>query len=141
MDWLTHLGKHVDSLPPDLPHGGVETLFPPGEAEGESNPFYIASLDGSWEARLGDDGSLETIFLYARNGAFLPKPLHVTQSRSEVRAALGVPSRSGEGSKDPVLGDTGPWDRFDSASASIHVEYASDGAIGMVTLMRPGAAP
>lgn len=141
MDWLTLLGNKADSIPPDLPHCGIETLFSPGEAHGEENPLTVVAIDGSWEARLGDDRSIQTIFLHPQHGATLPFPLHTSQFRSDVRAALGEPTRSGEGGMIPVLGTSRRWDRYDSEAASIHIEYLDDGSISMLTLMTPTAVP
>jgi hypothetical protein len=141
VDWLSILGKSPDSIPPELTHRGVETEFPPGEIDGEENALVMVAVDGSWEARLGDGGLVETIFLYPQHGAVLPLSLQPSHSRPEVRALLGEPSGSGGGIRVPVLGEVGPWDRFDSDTASVHVEYSDSGLISMVTLMTARAAP
>ncbi len=41
-----------------------------------------------------------------------------------------------------VLGQYGPWDRFDKPSHSIHIEYELEAdRIKMITLMRPDMVP
>lgn len=62
--------------------------------------------------------------------------------RSEVMAKLGVPSKSGVGLRDPILGEYGAWDRFSRAGHAIHIEYRVDvDRIRKVTWMREDVVP
>lgn len=65
-----------------------------------------------------------------------------SSSRGDVLIRFGVPSKSGSARTDPILGEYGPWDRFDEARHSIHIEYQPNAdRIRRVTLMRAGAVP
>jgi hypothetical protein len=90
-------------------------------------------------------GRIETIFVYVRGkGDFFPfrgelsKGLLANDSREQVLARLGPPTRSG--CADPA--GRWPWDRYDSDKLCLHLSYA-EGGIGlwMVTLMAPDIAP
>ena len=62
--------------------------------------------------------------------------------RQEVRDHMGVPSKSGEGFVDPVLGEYGGWDLFPRPGYAIHVEYRSGrDEVRMITLMRDDVVP
>jgi hypothetical protein len=67
-------------------------------------------------------------------------PFHLR--RDEVLARFGLPSKSGKGFTDPILGDFGPWDRFQGPGYTVHFQYkvASD-SIEKITLMRNDVVP
>ncbi|CAN5133636.1 hypothetical protein BH11PSE2_BH11PSE2_16870 [soil metagenome] len=65
-----------------------------------------------------------------------------SSTQCEMLERFGVPSNSGGGFKDPVLGDFGAWDRYSKTKYSIHIQYrAGDDRIALVTLMRADAVP
>jgi hypothetical protein len=65
-----------------------------------------------------------------------------SSSRSEVLDMLGKPAKVGAARKDAILGEYGPWDRFDEAGYSIHVEYQPHAdRIRKITLMRADVVP
>lgn len=93
----------------------------------------------------GEDEIIHTIFLYADERGGFREPLFeiaLSLSRDEVLAHFGAPSKSGSGTSDPILGEFGPWDRFERPGLAIHVEYrpGSD-AIRLITLMRSDVVP
>jgi len=62
--------------------------------------------------------------------------------RGDARSRYGIPSAQGAGMRDPILGDYGPWERFDREGFVLHLEYTLDGtALKMVTLMALDAVP
>lgn len=63
-------------------------------------------------------------------------------SRSQVRANLGEPEKSGEERVHAILGRHGAWDRFELSQYVLHMEYQVGAeSIAMVTLMKKGSAP
>ncbi|MNY27757.1 hypothetical protein D3C86_1616840 [compost metagenome] len=65
-----------------------------------------------------------------------------SSTRSDVVDRVGAPSKRGGGLKDPILGDFGPWDRFELGPHSLHVEYQPDAdRLKLVTLMRADVMP
>ncbi len=68
----------------------------------------------------------------------LSRGLLVGDSREEVLAKLGPPTRSGYA--DPT--DRWPWDRYDSERLCLHNTYAESGnGLRKVTHMAPDVAP
>ena len=62
--------------------------------------------------------------------------------RVEVLAHYGTPSKSGERVSHPILGDFGPWDRFQWLEYTVHVQYKVDSdGIERITLMRNDVVP
>jgi hypothetical protein len=88
---------------------------------------------------------IRTIFMYYGDDRVFEEglaDLPVSLSQSEVRAYLGAPSKSGGLIVDPILGSIGPWDRFATPEASIHIEYNADAdSIKKVTLMQQRVTP
>ena len=90
----------------------------------------------------GDDEAIDTIFIEADNLDRDLLGIPFSWSRKDVLSRFGVPSKSGVARTDPYLGEYGPWDRFDEADHSIHIEYqAHADRIRRVTLMRASAVP
>ncbi len=98
----------------------------------DSQPFEII-CDGSER--------ISAIFLHqGANEQLSPVPMR--SARHEVAERLGVPTKSGAALRDPILGHQGPWDRFESNSQTIHVQYQVDAdEICLVTLIRPDMVP
>ena len=87
------------------------------------------------------DERIRTIFVHrSYHGELSPVPMNAR--RAEVLALLGVPTKRGDALHDPILGDQGPWDRFDTSTYSIHVQYQVHAdKIDLVTLMRADVVP
>jgi hypothetical protein len=91
------------------------------------------------------DDRVRTIFLERKDderfGVDLTD-LPLSLSREGVRDHLGAPFKSGGLINDPILGDFGPWDRFDNAEHLVHVEYHKESdRIRMITVMSADWAP
>jgi len=90
-----------------------------------------------------EDESVRSVFLEAEQHAgTLLSEVPFTSSREQVLSRFGTPSKSGERVSDPILGDFGPWDRFQGPDYTVHVQYRveSDG-VEKITLMRNDVAP
>jgi hypothetical protein len=119
-----------------------------GDAD-EEGPDWLSNQPDGYQVRLGCGGRIEVIFFYVRPAegfaAFtgeLAHGLSPRHGRAEVRRRLGTPSRSGEAYDSRALGPQGAWDRFDSASVCLHVQYNVSGkGIWRVTAMAPDVAP
>jgi hypothetical protein len=89
------------------------------------------------------DERVNSLFLEAEEhaGTILSEvPFHLR--RDEVLARFGSPSKCGEGFSHPVLGDYGPWDRFQGPQYTVHVQYkACFDSIEKITLMRNDVVP
>jgi hypothetical protein len=75
------------------------------------------------------------LFLSGRYVLFagaLPKELSRTSTRSEVRATMGTPERTGEAPR---------WDRFVFGPCLVHFQYSDDDRVWLVTVMDPQTAP
>ena len=86
---------------------------------------------------------VHSIFVEAEEHAGLVlSDVPFNQSREQVLARFGPPSRSGERVTDPILGKFGPWGRFRRPEYSVHVQYKLESdTISMITLMRNDVAP
>jgi hypothetical protein len=83
------------------------------------------------------------LFLEAEThaGAIISEvPFHLR--RDEVLAHFGPPSKSGGPVSHPILGNFGPWDRFQGSEFTVHVQYkVGSDSIEKITLMRNDVAP
>lgn len=86
---------------------------------------------------------INTLFMTREtNGGTRLSEVSFDSSRDNVLRRFGIPSRSGEKSVDPILGENGPWDRFQNAEFAIHFQYEFDAdRIRMITLMRNDVVP
>ena len=86
---------------------------------------------------------VSSVFLHAEEHAgIVLSEVPFNQSRAQVLARFGSPSRSGERMSDPVLGEFGSWDRFQMPDYTIHFQYDLESdTIKMITLMRNDVAP
>lgn len=113
------------------------------------NQWYIDVPAAGWSCAVMRDNRIGTIFLFSGNekphstfDGELPCDVTFERSRSEVRAALGTPTGSGEARMTPGLGLMPPWDRYDCGSFSLHLRYAHDErAILRVSVALPEAVP
>lgn len=63
-------------------------------------------------------------------------------NREEIRSKIGLPSKSGEGFLDPILGEYGPWDRFKKADYTVHIQYCLESSsVVRVTIMSNDVVP
>lgn len=103
--------------------------------------YYVCEAEGFSMNCDGDD-RINAIFLTSADLAHAELNLPLQCKRRDVLASLGSPTRSGEPSKDNILGEYGAWDRYDEEHYSLHIEYVPhNDRIKMVTLMRPDAVP
>ncbi|RWE56472.1 MAG: hypothetical protein E5W09_19015 [Mesorhizobium sp.] len=88
------------------------------------------------------DETITTIFIESDDfGQFL-SGISFSRNRREVQGFLGAPSKSGKPYSDPILGEYGPWDRYDGGRHSIHIEYQPYAdRIRRITLMREDVVP
>jgi len=97
------------------------------------------------ELRCDSRNRISAIFLQSEqfdgfDERLLDAPL--SSNRKKVIELLGPPSKSGGKTSDPVLGDYGPWDRFERVDYALHVEYRADvDRIKMITLIRSDVVP
>lgn len=90
-----------------------------------------------------EDERINTIFLEAEKyaGTVLSEvSFHL--GRDEVHERFGSPSKRGNAMSDPILGEYGPWDRFDGPNYTVHIQFNVDSdSIKMITLMRNDVVP
>lgn len=102
---------------------------------------YVCDVEG-FSMTCDADDRIRAIFIQSSALVHAELNMPPQAGRSEVRASLGAPSRSGEASKDIVLGEYGAWDRYEKERYSLHIEYAPHtDRIKMVTLIRPDSIP
>lgn len=88
-----------------------------------------------------EEERIRTIFLHRGDGEALAG-VPFTSNRRQVLDYYGIPTKSGEAVRIPVLGDRGAWDRFCRQGAVVHIQYLLDrDEIDMVTYMRPDYVP
>jgi hypothetical protein len=91
------------------------------------------------------DENIRTIFVFNDKNRFFEEGLAdfpFSLTRAEVLERLGSPSKSGGLANDPILGDSGAWDRFAKSGYSIHIEYRLDSdCINKITFMRADVVP
>lgn len=124
------IGKRID----DQAVGVFLSTLGPSSSE---NVFSIAGVE-----LIVDKGVVSTIFLKrsgVRAAEFLPRGITFVSTREDARKKFGTPTRSGEASNGIIR--NGAWDRWDGDERRVHVEYASDGGIQMVTIMTRASAP
>ena len=107
---------------------------------GPASSEYVFDIAGV--ELIVENGVVTTVFL-KRNGVrspdFLPRGITFVTTREEARKQLGPPTKSGEASQGII--QAGAWDRWDGAERCVHVQYAGDGGVQMVTIMRTASAP
>lgn len=88
------------------------------------------------------DDRIRAIFLESQHLAYAELNLPLQCGRSGVLSALGMPSVSGPPLTHNLLGDYGPWDRYDYEHYSVHIQYMPHtDKVQMVTLMRSDVIP
>ena len=105
---------------------------------------YVFPQNGL-ELRCDCDNRITVIFLFAEeSGGFDDTHFEVpfSTSRDQILELFGEPSKSGDASSHPVLGDFGAWDRFPREGHAIRFEYLGAGdSVTKITLMTDAATP
>lgn len=100
------------------------------------------SIDNGLSIVCDSDERINSIFIDADNFDRPFLGFSSSSKRSEVLNLLGKPAKSGAAHRDVILGEYGPWDRFDGTRHSIHIEYGPHAdKIRRVTLMRADVVP
>jgi hypothetical protein len=111
----------------------------------DSDPPLVGYVFNSRGVQLNCDREGEKVrSLFFEKGGYaesLSSDISFSLRRQEVRSQLGPPSKSGDKFSHAVLGDFGPWDRFELTNFVLHIEYGlEDDGIEKVTLMRSDVA-
>ena len=105
---------------------------------------YVFSEHGM-ELRCDDDNKISAIFIFSdRFGGHRDDLLEIPFSlnRRQVLQRFGSPSKSGNASNHPVLGNYGAWDRFSMPGYTVRFEYLADElGINKITFMREDVVP
>lgn len=139
-----YLGRQASVLLADPPFKdwAVERSFEP---DLESPVIDYVFPHNGMDLVCDQDDRVSTVFLYADGSRCFTdgvEELPFGAGRRDVIARLGTPSRSGDKSSSPILGEHGPWDRFSRPGYAIHVEYRLDvDVIQLITLMRDDVVP
>jgi hypothetical protein len=143
-DIVEYLGIQAPTMLGEEPfnHWPVERSF--GEDPEEPSFHYIFPQHGL-ELRCDEDDRISVIFLHSdKNNGFDESltDLKFSLGRREVLARLGSPSKSAGKTSSPILGDAGPWDRFENSEYTVHIEYRVDvDRINRITIMRRDVVP
>ncbi|WP_146606172.1 hypothetical protein [Mesorhizobium kowhaii] len=138
---LSYLGKPVSLLLTSPPFKSWKFKKTVDDDLPEIRINYVSARN-KFSIICDDDEKIDTIFIESGNLDRDLFSIPFLWSRDDVLSNLGAPSKSGEARRDPILGEYGPWDRFDEAHHSIHVSYqAHADRIRMVTLMRADVVP
>jgi hypothetical protein len=66
----------------------------------------------------------------------IPGGITLTMSRDEIRRKLGLPKKSGEAKRVPILGQKPAWDSYAIGSMHLHVQYSMNGSrVQLVSLI------
>jgi hypothetical protein len=145
-DFASVLGMRLDDL---AESGLLRSSNEPPKTELIEDRFHM-EVPASGIAFIADlDGRVTTIQFHAEGHqgykgfvGELPEGISFADDRQTIHSRLGRPSASGGGTVIHFLGKVPMWDRFDTPSHSLHVQYvAGEGAVNLVSLMRPDAVP
>lgn len=143
IELANYLGKKADSLLTSKPFCDWQVTR---SVDDESDPPEVRY---NFEGRGiqfncdRDDERINHLFLEKDGYAgTVRSDLSFDLSKSETRSLFGPPAKSGDKFSHPVLGEFGPWDRFNLEGFVLHLEYLIDQVgIRQVTLMREDAVP
>lgn len=93
--------------------------------------------------RCDREGKVDVIFLYVQQECD-QKLFNIpfNWNREQVRGYFGIPTKSSNGSRHPVLGEILAWDQFCVDAGVLHFEYSIKGlVINKITIMSSEAAP
>lgn len=109
------------------------------------NPIlYYVFTENNLELLCDEDGRIRTAMLQVGNCANVEELLGIPfrSSLHQVREYYGTPSKKGERSSSPYLGESGAWDRFSLDGFVLHFEYGLENdEVVRITLMRNDVAP
>lgn len=111
----------------------------------DSDPPLVGYVFDSRGVQLNCDRESEKVrSLFFEKGGYaesLSSDISFSLRKQDVRSLFGPPSKSGDKLTHAVLGDFGPWDRFQFANFVLHIEYGfTDDCIERITLMRNDVA-
>ena len=144
MNIADFLGKNVASMLKEMPFKNwpVERAYEDGLEEPIIH--YIFPKNGI-ELRCDQNDKISVIFLYFdKYGGFDESLFGVSflWNHERILEHFGNPSKTGDKSNHPILGEWGAWDRFERHGFAIHVEYQIDsGGVKKFTLMRSDVVP
>lgn len=128
-----YLGKHVSDLLESEPFKNWPYERSVEDDLEEQIIHYVFS-EHTLELRCDKNEKIVVIFLYSDKYSLFE--ISFSHSRAQVFEKLGRPSKSGEKTSDPILGDYGAWDRFLHSGFAIHIEYRiHEDKIKAITLM------
>ncbi len=144
MSIIENIGCHISRMLDKTPFKNWPVVRSVENDLDEPRIDYI--FDGHGMSMICDqDEKINTVFLYADEYGGFQEPLFeipLSLGRQEVLAYFGTPSKSGERTSDPILGEYGAWDRFSRPKLTIHVEYRPDSdTISKITIMRSDVVP
>jgi hypothetical protein len=97
---------------------------------------YATHPDEEFEAVLGADGRVDTVFVYRQSPLLEGLGFDFDARRGDILARFGRPERSGVQEIDTLLGPQGAWDRFLFPDYFLHLQYVYDSdRLKLVTIM------
>jgi hypothetical protein len=137
-----YLGRNVSDLLGAVPFGDWPVERHVEEGLDEPRVYYVLK-DGVLELFCDPDERIKAIFVRAETcGGVGLSDVPFDFTRRQVLEHFGTASESGDRTKDPILGESGAWDRFARPGYAVHVEYRTDSdAVKQITLMRPDTVP
>lgn len=115
-----------------------------GAAVGSGLSRSYQSRDLGVELAADECGTITTIFLhfhgddgYRPYQGDIPGGGGAARRRTNLRATLGRPVRSGDPGRERFLGEYGPWDLWQLASGQLKAQYALDGETLQRLTLRP----
>ncbi|TRD00560.1 hypothetical protein FJV76_03855 [Mesorhizobium sp. WSM4303] len=122
MRLLDYLGKPATHLLTSLPFKDWDFERSIDDDLPEQSINYEAGRHG-FSFTCDNDETINTIFVESDDFDQSLLDIPFSLGRWEVQSILGAPSKSGKSHSDPVLGEYGPWDRYDEERHSIHIGY------------------
>jgi hypothetical protein len=128
-----YLGRDVDELLNAEPFSGWEAVR---SVETDPTIEIRYEFEGHGVDLICDRSDrIQTVFVHRGDGEALVG-IPFAMSRNQVLGRFGAPASSGRAVRLPVLGDRGPWDRFDIPEGVLHIQYAvARDEIDLVTLV------
>lgn len=138
---LQIIGKRFDDLKNQFVHAGIEEIYE-DLREGEEQEYAVSAIDGTWEMLLDKENRIKTIFLFLDKGCQGILNITSEMNRSDIINLLGTPTRSGDESNLPILGQFRAWERYDQESYCIHIEHNLGGnGVRQMTVMLLDVTP
>lgn len=103
-------------------------------------PSTYASSKNWLDLLCDGDERVKTIILHSTFGEDL-LDVQFSLTRQQVLQQFGLPEKSGDKWRHPILGELGPWDRFSRPGYLLHFRYRLTDQIELITLMTPDVVP